>query len=626
MPPKNEVKVLADLLKKYDDEYYNIGQPSVTDDYYDVIKEKLRKLDPKHPNLNRVGADVVGSNKVLLPVYMGSLDKIKSNEKELTKFLAKWGDVEEFVISDKLDGNSGLLVITNNVAKLYTRGDGTNGQDVSLLLSHIKGIPKTLPSNIVVRGEMIISLKDFETLGTKPGSNPRNTAAGIINTKKSFTKANAVTFIAYNLLEKDNHNKYQSLKDEKARMGNQLGFNAVHHTIVKRSALTFDTLSALLQNRRKHSEYEIDGLVVSTNTDNVIKEGKNPSNAFAFKHFLTQNQVEVLVHDVEWNVSKDGLLKPVVIFDKVALSGVNISRATGFNAEYIKNSRIGTGARIIVTRSGDVIPYIVSIVSGVEPCMPKGEFIWSGKDIKLITKNNEQELKELINFFTVLGVDGLGPGLVTKIYEAGYHTIKDFLKIGVSAFIQIPGFQNKATLHASIHSKMNGADCIQIMHASNAFGAGFGVRKLTIVHKGLQNKDHLHTPSMAELIAIPSISEKTATAYLNGLADFKIIMAGLDGIGIKNVCVKNGTSPKSSDKKKSPIVNRNWNGKVVVFTGVRNKTLEKTIEESGGTIGTAISKSTTLVVAKDPTLDTGKLKKARDLNIPIISMEQAMQM
>jgi len=626
MSPKVEAKGLAVLVKKYDDEYYNTGKPSVTDDYYDVIKEKLRMLDPTNPVLNRVGADVVGSNKVLLPVYMGSLDKIKSNEKELTKFLAKWSDVDEFCISDKLDGNSGLLVVTNNVAKLYTRGDGTNGQDVSMLLNHIKGIPKTMPPNIIVRGEMIISLKDFDALDTKPGSNPRNTAAGIINTKKTFTKAKSVTFIAYNLLEKDKNNKYQSLKDEKVRMSDQLGFNAVHHTMVKRSLLTFDSLSALLQTRRKYSDYEIDGLVVSTNTDSVIKEGKNPSSAFAFKHFLSQNQAEVLVHDVEWNVSKDGFLKPVVIFEKVALSGVNISRATGFNAEYIKINRIGTGARIIVTRSGDVIPYIVSIVSGVEPCLPKGEFIWSGKDIKLITKNNEQELKELINFFTVLGVDGLGPGLVTKMYEAGYHTIKDILKIGVSAFTQIPGFQNKAALHAAIHNKMNVADCIQIMNASNAFGVGFGIRKLTIVHKGLDNKDHLYVPTIAELVAIPSISEKTATAYLNGLAIFKTIIADLDGIGIKNVCVQTKTSAKSAEAKKSPIVNGYWTGKVVVFTGIRNKTLEKRIEELGATVGTSISKSTTLVVAKDPTDDSGKLKKARDLNIPIISMETALKM
>jgi DNA ligase (NAD+) len=617
-----EVKLLVVELKKYDDEYYNSGTSTVTDDYYDVIKEKLRKLDPKNPALSHVGADVVG-NKVRLPVYMGSLDKIKSNEKELTKFLAKWSDVDEFCISDKLDGNSGLLDVNQGEASLYTRGNGTHGQDVSALLHHIKGIPKTLPSNIIVRGEMIISLKDFEKLGSKPGSNPRNTAAGIINTKKTFTKAKYVTFIAYNLLEKDQNGKYQAAKNEKEKMSEQYGFNTVHHTMVKRSNLTFDALSALLQNRREHSQYEIDGLVVSTNTDNVIKDGKNPSYAFAFKHFITQNQVEVLVHDVEWNVSKDGLLKPVVIFDKVALSGVNISRATGFNGEYIQNNKIGTGARIIVTRSGDVIPYIVSIVSGATPTMPKGEYIWSGKDIKVPTKNNEQELKELIYFFTVLGVDGLGPGLVTKIYDAGYHNIKDVLNMTGDTFIQIPGFQNKIALHNSIHQNMKASDCIKIMNATNAFGAGFGMRKLTIVYNGLQNKDHMYTPTIAELVNIPSISEKTATAYLNGLATFKIILKGLDGIGINNVCVHTNIPAKHDSKKK--VVNSQWKDQVVVFTGVRNKELEKEISDSGGSIGTTMSKSTTLVVAKDPTLDTGKLKKARDLHIPIISLDEALK-
>jgi DNA ligase (NAD+) len=593
---------LVQDIKKYNDQYYNTGTSSISDDEYDVLKEKLRKLDPNHPLLFEVGADVVSGSKVALPVYMGSLDKVKT---DLSKFLKNNKGAEKFYVSDKLDGISALLVVENGKKSLYTRGNGILGQDISSLLKYIKGVPKKLPVKHMVRGELIISLKDYEAMGEKKGANPRNTAAGIINTKKQTGLAKSLTFVAYNYIQHDDKKGYYLPEDEKKMLKNSYGYETVHYDEVSREQITFDVMSAMLQTRRANTLYEIDGIVITANAENAIEAGKNPSYSVAFKQMLTDNTAEVLVDKVEWNVSKDGLLKPVVIFDKVRLSGVNISRATGFNADFINSNKVGPGARIIITRSGDVIPHILKVISGAKAAdMPDKEYIWKGKDIKLANKSDEQEMKELINFFTILGVDGLGPKLVQKIYEQGYHTVKDVIDMNSEAFISIPGFAKKIALYDAIKTKLATMNCIDLMKASNLFGAGFGAKKLTNIVDNIGSQE----PTIENLVKISGVSEKTAVAYIEGYKKFQEFAKSV------SMCT---SSKKSSTKSKGSA----WKDQIVVFTGVRNKTLEKEIEEQGGRVSTSISKNTTLVIAKDPGETSSKLDKARQLGIKIIALD-----
>ena len=162
-------KDIINVLKEADVAFFNSGVPRLTDDIYDIIKDYIRKKYPKDPYLQRVGADV--DNKVKLPYYMGSQNKIKDSEEEITKYKKKYPG--PYLISDKLDGVSGLITYTNNGneenIKLYTRGNGNEGQDVTHLYEYIKGFPniKNLNDNLSVRGEFIISKDNWNKLKKK---------------------------------------------------------------------------------------------------------------------------------------------------------------------------------------------------------------------------------------------------------------------------------------------------------------------------------------------------------------------------------------------------------------------------------------------------------------------------
>jgi NAD-dependent DNA ligase len=444
----------------------------------------------------------------------------------------------------------------------------------------------------------------------KKGANARNTASGIVNSKKNMTNASVLTFLAYNLIEKKSKH-FQNTKDEKDLLKNVYGFTTVDFKKVVRDDMNFEMLSNYLNHRRSVSEVEIDGLVVSCNDDCVISKGKNPDYAFAFKYFITQDKAEVIVKTVEWKVSKDGLLKPVVVFDPVHISGTNISRATGFNGDFIKNNEIGPGSRITIIRSGDVIPHIESVISKSTALMPESKYIWIGKDIKIegSEKNSEQQLQELINFFNILDVKGVGPGLIKKLYDEGYCTPVSVYKMTVDNFIKIQGFSNKSELFKEIKKVIENSDCVTLMHASNKFGKGFGAKKLQLIVDGLGKKDMAYVPQYDEIIKVKGVSDITAKNYIDGMNQFKIF---LEDMGIASKCSK-----KSPSSVKTSPVSSIWKGQTVVFSGIRNKDLEKFITENGGKVTTSISKNTTMVLTKDVEASTDKLDKARTLGIKI---------
>ncbi|KAG1653621.1 hypothetical protein FOA52_007627 [Chlamydomonas sp. UWO 241] len=545
---------------------------------------------------------------------MGSLDKIKDDAKALERFKRTF---DKFVVLDKLDGVSALLVCDGDGRmKMYTRGDGTYGQDVSHLLAYVEGIPTNDPGTIViVRGELIISKKRFAGMSRDANANARNTAAGIINTKAGSENAGLasnLTFMAYNLILHDD--VWVNVKGQTAlEILERAGFKTVEAIGIGRADLTFDRLSDLLEERRRLSPYEIDGLVVATDTDNEVRADKNPDYAFAYKSSLGQERAKVVVTKVVWSVSKNGLMKPVVAFESVNLGGVNIARATGFNAAYIKENKIGPGARLILIRSGDVIPHIESVVSGARqaqmPDLRGKDYEWRGKDIALSQPSEEQDLKEMIHFFEVIPVDDVGPGLVSKLHAAGYGTVPQVLKMTLAEFTAVPGLGAKARVHKDIQDRVASATCSQLMVASNAFGQGIGERKIEAILRGLKNAKN---PSVEDLVSIPGVSDIIARKYVAGLKKYD---AFVNAASLKKIVASACAASKAPKKNETG----KWAGQVVVFTGVRDKALEKEIERGGGRVSTSVSKNTTLVFAKDPDESSNKLDLARSLGIKIVA-------
>jgi len=399
------VKDLVEILRQLAHHYYNTNVSLVPDEIYDLLREILEERDAENPYLVEVGAPV-NKNKVKLPYYMPSLNKIKPDTGVLEKFIKKYDG--PYVLSDKLDGVSGLYVYNKNKSKLYTRGDIEVGQDISHLIPYV--ISKNvrfdkLKIGTAIRGELIISKSNFKKISDK-FKNARNTVAGLVNSKNfSIEVAKLTEFIAYSIIHP------VTKQSDQFELLESINFPLVTHKFKK--LLDNDMLSKYMVDRRTSGEYDIDGIVVIDDSDVYEVKNKNPEYGFAFKKVLTDQVAEVTVLDVEWNVSKDGYLKPRVRIEPTKLAGVEIRYMTAHNAKYVEDNVIGPGAIIELVRSGDVIPYIKKVLKKApsgKAKMPTIPYKWNESKVDLIVKDihgaasSNIKIKKITYFFKKLNI------------------------------------------------------------------------------------------------------------------------------------------------------------------------------------------------------------------------------
>lgn len=623
-----EVAEIETLLDKASKAYHDEGAPIFSDDVFDhLVSFYEEKAGKKYA---KVGAVVSGKKaKVTLPYFMGSMDKIKGEGNEIANFKNK-NTGEQFVIEDKLDGISALLHVKGGKIMLLTRGDGTVGQDITNMIDCIQGLPKREQlikiaakfekKELTVRGELIMSREDFEKHLKDRGANARNLVSGSVNAKTPDPEVCArIQFIAYAVLHP--HEKpstqIELLKKE--------GFNVVYNDTLSTNKVTTEHLSKILEQRRKNSPFEVDGIIVIEDEKHALETDKNPTHAFAFKHISMQEMAEVVVSNVEWNVSKDGYLIPVVEFDPVKLAGVMVKRASGFNGEFIQTNKIGKGARITVTRSGDVIPYIVNILAPAfsgKPQMPEVKFTWteSGKDIIQVGESDALDQKVLENFFNKLDVAGLRSGTVAKLFNAGYTTIKSVVEMSVEDVLGVEGFKEKSaqTLVAAIKEKLSTATCIDMMDASNAFGRGFGKKRLDlIVSKFPQIVTSNFIPSVEDLVGLDGVSDITAKGFREKLPKYREFMCE-----VQLSCINPYESKPSTSGVAKPSSASTFTDQIVVFTGFRNAKLKSVIEEQGGKVADNMTKSTTILVTKIADTTSSKAVKARENGVTVLTMDE----
>jgi DNA polymerase/3'-5' exonuclease PolX len=301
-------KQLTHILSQANILYRNM-QPIMTDNEYDIIQDYIAEKFPDNKTIWEVGAPVE-RGKATLPYQMWSMDKIKPDSNAVFNWCAKYSG--PYVLSCKLDGVSGLYTTEGPVPKLYTRGDGKVGQDVSHLISYLK-LPKTKAT--VIRGEFIIPKAVFEAKYKGNFANPRNLVSGIINHKHIDEKIKDVDFVAYEVIK-------PVLKPSE-----QMSYLRVSNVKVVLNTLeakiSNELLSSILVEWRTNYDYEIDGVIVCDDKIYDRKSG-NPDHAFAFKMVLSEQIAEAKVVDVLWTPSKDGYLKPRVQIEPLILGGVRI--------------------------------------------------------------------------------------------------------------------------------------------------------------------------------------------------------------------------------------------------------------------------------------------------------------
>ena len=607
---------LTQMILISNDAYYNTKKTLINDNEYDILREYIIDKYPENTIVKNIGAPIT-KNKVILPYNMPSMDKIKPDTTALSNWMIKYkGD---YILSCKLDGVSGMYSTEGEVPKLYTRGDGKIGQDVSHLL-RVLNLPqkKTGEQGIVVRGEFIIPKNVFKDKYSQQFANPRNLVSGIVNSKTIDEKTRDLHFVTYEVI-------YPPMKiGEQMKLLNRIGYEVVQNR--KEDVLSNEMLSNTLMDWRTNYEYEVDGIIVTDNNIHTRKDG-NPEYAFAFKMVISDQIAEAKVLDVIWEPSKSGYLKPRVQIEPIQLGGVTIQYATGFNGDFIEKNKIGIGAVVQIIRSGDVIPHIKSVTTPAEnPKMPEQSYQWTKNHVDIVLDNFETDktviCKNITEFFTKLDVNGLSGKTVEKIIDTGLDTIPKILKANKEDFAKVKGFKQTMIdkIYNGIKTQIENAKIIDIMIASNQFGRGIGEQKLKLILNTestiLTSKESLEK-KYEKLIQIKGIGIENAKSFTENLSKFLEFLreCGLDGKLVATP-IQNTIRPLDID------ISHPLYAKRIVMTNIRDANIKEKLEKVGGILDDKISKNTFLLIVKSKQDETSKSKYAKEHNIEIMEPEE----
>lgn len=602
---------LSALIDACNSAYYVKNEPLMTDSQYDIIREYTLEHFPNciPAKQGHASCDMKGEkNKVKLPYEMWSMDKIKPDSDVLNRWVKKYNG--RYVLSCKLDGVSGLYTTEGERPKLYTRGNGVIGQDISYIIPYLK-LPRV--KGLTIRGEFIITKNKFKTKYQADFSNPRNFVAGIINSKTiDQDRLKDIDFVAYEVIHP------QLKPSDQMHLLSSQHVDVVRHIISEN--ISNEILSHLLVNWRDNYLYEIDG-IICIHDEIYPRVSGNPEHAFAFKMIMSEQVAEANVIDVIWSPSKDGYLKPRVQIEPVILGGAKIEYATGFNAKFIVDNKIGIGSVIKLVRSGDVIPHIMSVTHSSDiPLMPNEDYVWNSThvDIMLVNKMDNDVVREknIEAFFTKIEVEGFKAGKIKKVIAGGYDTIQKILLMTPEDFQKIDGFAKKSAnqIYQSIKTKIDEVDLITLMVATN-FARGLGEKKITAILKEYPDIliSHISDEIKIKLIqSVNGVAQNTAVRFIENISEF------IEFLKTTNLTYKLNEIDSQSQK----IIESDHilNNKKIVMTGFRDKELANFIESVGGEISNNISKNTFVVLVENLGHESNKTLQASKIGIPIMNV------
>jgi len=614
---------LFNFLRYLDDKYSN-GLSLIGDNVYDqIVKIYEAKFEP----YNLVGA-LPTKNITKLNYYLGSLDKVK-DETQLTKWTNKYSG--PYIVQDKVDGNSALLEVSflngQRQLSLRTRGDGNIGSDITHYIPYLNLPIDNININMAIRGEIVLPKEEFEKVKNIEGKiykNGRNLVSGQLGatvSKINQVIANKMVFVAYNILNQTNtpEGDVITLAD--------LGFNTPNP--IKLKQITVDNLTEHLNNRKINALYEIDGLVIYNNVYQPYPKDNNPKHIIAFKGIDDSHITEVI--SVSWNVSRFKILTPIVHFNPIDIDGATIEKATGHNARNILINKIGQGAQISIIRSNGVIPKITSVISpsnlSENELLPNvdqyGQYEWDENkvEIYLLNPNIEVYTEILENFIETLGIKNFGYERCKSLVDNGIITIKDLIDAPLEEFKSIPRFGDTIAnnLYNQLHQKITNISLAKLLYASSMF-ENIGEKTFS---KILENQPNLllnfKNLEIAQLLkSIKGIGQKTIETLLDNLPRFVEWLKPIPQITLENT---NSTTLNNNNNSNNNTL-QNLTNQNVVFTGFTETNLKKQIELRGGHVDDTIKKNTNILVVKDLSKITGKVKKAQEKGIVIITKEE----
>lgn len=603
-----DFKTVTNEIKKLNN-FYREGNPQIADSEYDRLIETVKFVNPENEIFNSGVIEEVNSDrKEKLKYPMFSLDKVNSVE-EIHKWLLNKGVPlnTRIIVTAKYDGISILKDEKNNLA--WSRGDGFEGETMH---EHYKKLEdKGSNISIFTIGEMIIPKKDFSSRvfyrdNGEPFKNARNMIAGLKNSDTISNDLKYAKHVRYGFADDD----FIKNKSE------QLDFifdnlSKTPYNAYLASEIDTEILNDLFL--KWNEEYDIDGLVIDIDDKEIRKSlgrerNNNPAYSRAYKNPDWSEKSKTKILDIEWNISKQGYLKPVAILDPIELDGVTVSRVTLNNAKFAKDNDLGIDSEVVIIRSGMVIPKIVEVIKSTGFKLPEIglDVFWNDNEVELCVKDtDEQQMKKVISFFEILNTNNVSEGVIKQLYDAGFKTVRAILNLTKNDFEKIDRFgKRKAEIvYNSIKKSTTNVSLSKLMHASNLF-VGLGSKKLELL---IHFKEK---PSFEDILKIEGFSDISAKAYLDNYDNFYEF--------IKDLPV---TIEKEKEKKYNNMKN-DLEGMSVLFTGIRRQDLVDVIESRGGKNLSAISKNVTHLICKDKNSTSSKMVKAKELGIKIMDVEE----
>ena len=641
----NRMKELIEILNNASRLYYQYSTPIMTDFEYDKLYDELEKLEKEtntilsnSPTQNVEPEAIDSLVKVEHPAPMLSLSKTKSIS-ELASFLEN----QEGLLSWKLDGLT--IVLTYKDGKLssgVTRGNGIIGEVITENVKKFKNIPLTIPykGTLVVRGEAVIKYSDFNKMNeeldddSSQYKNPRNLCSGSVRQLDSkVTAKRNVNCIIFALIESEKNFK---LKSEEFEWLKSLGFDIVEYHKVTSNNIE----EQVLYFKNKINEYDIpsDGLVLLYNDIEYGKQlgttAKYPKNAIAFK--WQDETAETKLIDVDWLVSRTGLINPVAVFEPVELEGTIVSRASLHNVSILQGLSLGIGDTILVYKANMIIPQIadnltqsnsLTIPNKCPVCNHEARII-SSNDVKYLYCMNDfcpAKLVKRLSQFTsrnAMNIEGLSDAIINKLADEGLiKTYADIynLKRYKNDIISFEGFGEKSydNLINSIEKSRN------VKLANFIFALGIpdiGLSRAKLICKNYSNDiNKIRNLTFEELSKIDGIGEIIAKEWIDTFNNE-------DFIKELELLLKEVNFTDTSIDNNQPLKDL-----IFVITGsVNNFTnrdeLVEYIESYGGKVVKAISNNVNYLINNDITSTSTKNTKAKELGIKIISENDLMSM
>lgn len=652
---QQQINSLRDELRQHNHNYYVLDNATISDYEFDMKLKQLQELEKKYPEFYdansptlRVGGEITKNFETVAHEHrMYSLDNSYSKEDLLDwetriKKLVD-GDIQ-YTCELKYDGASISLTYENgSLIKAVTRGDGTQGDNVTANVKTIKSIPLKLkgdyPPKFDIRGEIVLPFEGFKKMneerieiGEEPYRNPRNTASGSLKLQDSAEVAKRpLDCLLYNIVGRNLNITTQFESLEKAR---RWGFKVPTAAKLVNSIDEVFEFINYWDVHRHNLPYETDGVVIKVNNlyqqEELGYTAKSPRWAMAYK--FKAERVSTVLNSISYQVGRTGAITPVANLEPVELAGTIVKRASLHNADQIKKLDIRVGDTVFVEKGGEIIPKIIAVdldkrlanskptqyITHCPEC--KTELIRQEGDAKHYCPNEygcpTQIIGRIQHFISrkAMDIEGLGGETVALLVNSGLiSNYSDLYELTKEQVIPLERMAEK-----SAENLINGIEASKqipferVLYAIGIRYVGETVAKKLVKH--YKSIDNLANASVDDLINVDEIGDRIAKSVLDFFtSDINIkIIERLKQFGVQLEISKDILANQTDKLKGQTFVVSG------VFETVSRNELKKLIEDNGGKVSSSISSKTSYVIAGD-NMGPSKKIKAEQLNIPLIS-------